>query len=209
MRYTPQHKTTTHKKIVTVASELFRSQGIGNVGVIDLMQRAGLTHGGFYAHFSSKDALAAEACRAAFDESCQRVLHLLEHGEPGKRFAAVVEGYLSTAHRDHPNKGCVAAALASEAAHQSGPVREAMSSGIRRLVESVEKVIEADGLTLDAQSAVATLVGAMVLSRAVADPRLSEQLLSRARDSLLSAYGSKRAASIKTDSRSGGKRTRS
>jgi TetR/AcrR family transcriptional repressor of nem operon len=82
MRYTPQHKTATHKRIVTVASELFRSQGIGNVGVIDLMQRAGLTHGGFYAHFSSKDALAAEACRAAFDESCQRVLHLLEHGEP-------------------------------------------------------------------------------------------------------------------------------
>jgi TetR/AcrR family transcriptional repressor of nem operon len=195
MRYTPQHKSNTHRKIIAAASELFRSQGIGNVGVTDLMQRAGLTHGGFYAHFSSKDALAAEACQAAFEQSARRLQRQLEQAEPGTRFSSTVERYLSTAHRDNPNKGCVAAALASESAHESEPVREAMACGIRRLIESVQNMLETDGLSLDAHSAVATMVGAMVLSRAVADPKLSEQLLAHARASLLS--GSTRAASAK------------
>jgi TetR/AcrR family transcriptional regulator, transcriptional repressor for nem operon len=208
MRYTPQHKSNTHRKIVAVASELFRSQGIGNVGVTDLMLRAGLTHGGFYAHFSSKDALAAEACSAAFEESAQRLHHLLEQTEPGSKFSAVVEHYLAAAHRDHPNKGCVIAALASEAAHQGGPVRDAIDSGIRRLVASVDQALQADGLAIDAHAAVATMVGAMVLSRALADPKLSDQLLAHARESLLS--GVKRAPDTRTAApRSGGKPVRS
>jgi TetR/AcrR family transcriptional repressor of nem operon len=208
VRYTPQHKSNTHRKIVAVASELFRSQGIGNVGVTDLMLRAGLTHGGFYAHFSSKDALAAEACSTAFEESAQRLNQLFEQAEPGKKFCSAVEHYLAASHRDHPHKGCVIAALASEAAHQGGPVRDAITCGIRRLIESVEQALQADGVTLDAHAAVATLVGAMVLSRAVADPKLSDQLLAHARESLLS--GVKRAPNAKsTASRSGGKHVRS
>jgi TetR/AcrR family transcriptional regulator, transcriptional repressor for nem operon len=200
VRYTSQHKSNTKRKIVTTASELFRSQGIGNVGVTDLMQRAGLTHGGFYAHFSSKDALAAEACRAAFEESGQRLKQLLEEVEPGRRFATAVERYLTPAHRDNSNKGCMAAALASEATHHPGPIRDAMTMGIRRWVEIVQQMIEQDGLAIDSHAAVATMLGAIVLARTTADPRLSDQIISRARESLLSSC--KRAAGAKKRTRS-------
>jgi TetR/AcrR family transcriptional repressor of nem operon len=186
VRYTPQHKSTTHRKIVTTASELFRSQGIGKVGVTDLMQRAGLTHGGFYAHFSSKEALAAEACRAAFDESGQRLKQLLEEAAPGRKFATAVERYLTLAHRDNASKGCMAAALASEVARHPGPLRDAMTAGIRRWVDSIQQMIERDGLSIDAHAAVATMLGAIVLARATADPKLSDQIISHARESLLS-----------------------
>jgi TetR/AcrR family transcriptional repressor of nem operon len=209
MRYTPQHKSNTHRKILAVASELFRSQGIGNVGVTDLMQRAGLTHGGFYAHFRSKDALAAEAMRSAFEESTQRFRQQFEESEPGLRFSSAVERYLSAMHRDNASQGCVAAALAGEVSRQTGPVRDAMTAGIRRLIENVEKMIEADGLTLDAHAALATMVGALVLSRAASDPKLSDTLISHARDSLLSAPA-KRLGSTKTAaSKSGGRPPRS
>jgi TetR/AcrR family transcriptional repressor of nem operon len=209
MRYTPQHKANTHRKIVAAASELFRSQGIGNVGVTDLMQHAGLTHGGFYAHFSSKDALAAEAMRAAFEESTQRLTQQLQQSAPGLRFSDAVERYLSVTHRDNASKGCTAAALAAEVARQAGPVREAMSSGIRRLIECVGRMIEADGLNVDAHAAVATMVGALVLSRAIADPKLSEQLMSTARDSLLSNSPGHPVNPRTIAHKSGGKRIRS
>jgi TetR/AcrR family transcriptional repressor of nem operon len=186
VRYTPQHKSNTKRRILTTASELFRSQGIGKVGVTDLMQRVGLTRGGFYAHFSSKEALAAEACRAAFEESGQRLKQLLEEGEPGRRFATAVERYLTLAHRDNSDKGCMAAALASEVAHHPGPLRDAMTAGIRRWVESVQQMIEQDGLANDAHAAVATMLGAIVLARATADAKLSDQIISHARESLLS-----------------------
>jgi TetR/AcrR family transcriptional repressor of nem operon len=200
VRYTPQHKSNTHRKIVTTASELFRSQGIGNVGVTDLMQHAGLTHGGFYAHFSSKEALAAEACRAGFEESGQRLKQLRAEVEPGRAFATAVERYLTLAHRDNSSKGCMAAALASEVARHPGPVRDAMTAGIRRWVDSVQQMIEQDGLTIDAHAAVATMLGAIVLARATADPKLSDQILARARESLLSSC--KRAAGAKKRTRS-------
>jgi len=187
MRYTPQHKSNTHRKIVNTASELFRAQGIGGVGVTDLMQQAGLTHGGFYAHFSSKEQLAAEACRTAFEESAQRLKQVLEETEPGRKFATTVERYLTTGHRDRSSKGCMIAALASEVAHHPGPVKDAMTVGIKGWIEGIAKMVSQDGLNIDAYSAVATMVGAMVLARAAADPRLSERLLTHARDSLLSS----------------------
>jgi TetR/AcrR family transcriptional repressor of nem operon len=187
MRYTPQHKSNTHRKIVDTASELFRAQGIGSVAVTDLMQQAGLTHGGFYAHFSSKEALAAEACRAAFAESGQRLKRVLNETESGHKFATTVQRYLTTTHRDSSSKGCMIAALASEVAHHPGPVKDAMTAGIKGWIEGLEKMLRQDRLNIDAYSAVATMVGAMVLARAAADPKLSERLVTHARDSLLSS----------------------
>lgn len=209
MRYTPQHKSTTHRKIVASASELFRSQGIAQVGVTDLMQRAGLTHGGFYAHFDSKDALAAEAMCAAFEESTQRLKQQLVESGPGMHFATAVQSYLSAAHRDNTGKGCAAAALAAEVSRQTGPVREAMTAGIRRMIESVEGTIAADGLRVDAHAAVALMVGALVLSRASADPKLSEQLMSHARDSLLPTPPKRPASAKPAAAKSHSKRIRS
>jgi len=187
MRYAPNHKTNTHKKIVGAASELFRAQGIGSVGVTDLMQHAGLTHGGFYAHFSSKEALAAEACRVAFEEAGHRLKQVLDQVEPGQKFATTVERYLTATHRDNSCNGCIVAALASEAAHHPGPVRDAISAGIGAWIEGVEKMLAQDGIEIDAYSAVATMVGAMILARAASDPKLADRLIARARGALLSA----------------------
>jgi TetR/AcrR family transcriptional regulator, transcriptional repressor for nem operon len=187
MRYAPQHKSNTHKKIVTAASELFRAEGIRSVGVTELMQRAGLTHGGFYAHFTSKEDLAAQACLSAFEESGQRLKQLIEEVEPGRKFATAVERYLNATHRDNSLRGCMAAALATEVTHHPGPIRDAMTAGIKQWIEGVEKMIAQDGLQIDSYSAVATMIGAIVLARAAADPKLSDQLLSHARDTLLAS----------------------
>jgi TetR/AcrR family transcriptional repressor of nem operon len=203
MRYTPQHKSITHKKIVSTAADLFRAQSIGGVGVSDLMSRAGLTHGGFYAHFSSKEALAAEAIKAAFDEARQRRKQVIGAAAPGRKFYTAVELYLTMPHRDNPGKGCMAAALASEVAHHPGPVRDAMTAGVKRWVAGVEQMLQEDGLAIDGHTAIATLVGALVLSRAMADPELAERFVTRARDSLLAS--AKRA----TPSKRSTKRARS
>lgn len=185
MRYTPRHKSITHERIVGTAADLFRAQSIGAVGVSDLMNRAGLTHGGFYAHFSSKEALAAEAINAAFDEARKRRKQAIDAAEPGQKFSTAVELYLSMPHRDNPGKGCIAAALASEVAHHPGPVRDAMTAGVKRWIAGVEQMLQEDGLTIDGHTAIATMLGALVLSRAMADPGLSEQFVARARESLL------------------------
>jgi TetR/AcrR family transcriptional repressor of nem operon len=186
MRYTPQHKSITHKKIVNTASELFRDQSIGSVGVSDLMNRAGLTHGGFYAHFSSKEALAAEAIKATFDEAWQRRKRFIGETAPGRKFITAVERYMTTMHRDNSAKGCPAAALASEVAHHPGPIRDAMTAGVKRWISGVEQMVAEDGLAIDAHAAIATMVGAMVLSRGMADPAVADQFIKAARETLLS-----------------------
>jgi TetR/AcrR family transcriptional repressor of nem operon len=186
MRYAPQHKSITHKKIVNTAAELFRDQSIGSVGVSDLMNRAGLTHGGFYAHFNSKEALAAEAIRATFEEAWQRRKRLVGEAAPGRKLATAVDYYLTTTHRDNSGKGCIVAALASEVAHHPGPIRDAMTAGVKRWIAGVEQMIADDGLAIDPHTMIATMVGTMVLSRAMADPAVADQFIKAARETLLS-----------------------
>ena len=186
MRYTPQHKSITHNKIVNTASELFRDRSIGGVGVSDLMNRVGLTHGGFYAHFSSKEALAAEAIKAAFDEAWQRRKQVVGEAAPGRKYLTAIEHYLTTRHRDNSAKGCIAAALASEVAHHPGPIRDAMTEGVKRWIAGVEQMVAEDGLDVDAHTTIATMVGAMVLSRAMADPAVADKFISSVRQTLLS-----------------------
>jgi TetR/AcrR family transcriptional repressor of nem operon len=150
------------------------------------MSRAGLTHGGFYAHFSSKEALAAEAIRVAFDEAWLRRKQVVGEAAPGRKFLTAIEHYLTTTHRDNSAKGCIAAALASEVAHHPGPIRDAMTAGVKRWIAGVEQMIQEDSLDIDAHTAIATMVGAMVLSRAMADPALADKFISSVRETLLS-----------------------
>jgi len=205
MRYTAQHKSITHRKIVNTAAELFRAQSIDSVGVSDLMNRAGLTHGGFYAHFSSKEALAAEAIKAAFDEARQRRQQVIGAAAPGTKFTTAVEHYLTVPHRDNPGKGCMAAALASEVAHHPGPVQDEMTAGVKRWLAGVEQMARDDGVTIDGHTSIATMVGALVLARAMADPHLSELFITRARESLLAS--AKGAAALPAKQRAKRKRS--
>ena len=165
---------------------MFREKGFDGVGVADLMKGAGLTHGGFYGHFQSKEELAARACTRALEASEERWTKLVDDA-PDESLGAVVSSYLSPRHRDHPGRGCAMAALGSDMARQESAVRRAFTQGIRPLLAILERIVPGRGPAARRERALATmagLVGALVLARAVEDPELSEEFL-RATEAIL------------------------
>lgn len=178
MRYSKDHKQETRERIVRTAARRFREDGVEATGVATLMADAGLTHGGFYAHFPSKEALVAAACAEGFGESQRRLRQTVERHPPGERLAAMAESYLSPAHRDHPGQGCIAAAIGPEIARHPAETRAEFTRGLHDLVEMAEAAITADGGDpTRAPQAVATMVGALILARGAADEALSERFL--------------------------------
>ena len=165
---------------------MFRAKGFDGVGVTDLMKSAGLTHGGFYANFNSKEDLIAESCErslAKLNEDWDKTAG----GKNGDLLRAVVAAYLSTSHRDDPGNGCLVAALGSDVARRSPVVRHAVTEGLRPFIELLTRA--APGRTRVARrkralAVYASLVGAMVLARAVDDPALSKQILEAVKASL-------------------------
>ena len=178
MRYTKDHKANTHERIVRTAAALFRENGIEQISVPTLMARAGLTHGGFYAHFRSKDALVAEAIEKGLDETTDRLLAIAGHGD-GLR--SVIAAYLSRDHRDHPARGCVLASLGSEVGRGGTPARGALTSKLRRLVGALRGLVGGSrrGLSPQEQATgiLATMVGAIVLARATDDEAYADEIL--------------------------------
>ncbi|MFE0755916.1 TetR/AcrR family transcriptional regulator [Inquilinus sp. NPDC058860] len=178
MRYSKDHKQETRERIIRTAARRFREDGVEAVGVAALMADAGLTHGGFYAHFPSKEALVAAACAEGFGESRGRMRQLVEARPPGGRLAAMAETYLSPAHRDHPGQGCVAAAIGPEIARHPAETRTEFTRGLHGLVELAEEALKADGGDpATAPQAVAAMVGALILARGAADKALSDRFL--------------------------------
>jgi len=179
--------------VEAAASRLFREHGIDGVTVADLMAAAGLTHGGFYGHFDSKDALAVVACERAFDESVRRWDGLTARQPGSSARAAMHENYLNAAHRDHPGKGCPAAALAADVARQDedSPVRQAYVAGVKQLVATLAGMQDETGAPARraAMAQLATMVGALTLARATQGDALSGQFLSAAREFLARADG--------------------
>jgi TetR/AcrR family transcriptional repressor of nem operon len=173
------------------SSRLFREQGL-RASVSDVMSAAGLTHGGFYGHFGSKDELAAEACAAAFAESAARWRKRIGNAaDPAKARAALIEGYLAAQNRAAIGTGCPIAALATDVARESRgkPVRSAFRAGLERLIEMLTEVEPppAGAARARALTELSTLVGAMVLARATDATPLSDELLQAAASSLLGA----------------------
>jgi len=181
--------------IEQVSSRLFREQGFHGISVADLMGAAGLTHGGFYGHFESKDALAAIACTRAFEESEARWRKRVDDA-PDKTSAlsALIDGYLSSRNRNAAGTGCPAAALANDVAREADdkPVRAAFHEGIEHLLEILADIQPGDNATEnrnDAVAQLATLVGALVLSRATQGTPLSNEVLAAAKAHLLAHVG--------------------
>lgn len=177
MRYEKGHKEETHRKIVETAAARFRKDGIESVGVADLMAEAGLTHGGFYSHFSSKEDLV----RAAMEEaSCHSASNFARRIEEGG-LEQWIRSYLRTGHRDHPEKGCAAAALASELARRPKSSRKVFSESLERLTDSIVSHLPASLTPAEKRrTAIAifsTLMGALQMARAVVDPAHSEEIL--------------------------------
>jgi len=177
VRVTRKQAEANREKVLDVAGTLFRERGFEGIGVADIMKRAGLTHGGFYGQFASKDDLVAEATeRVLKNPRWQERLT----GKPNPSFAEVVRGYLSPGHRDDPGTGCLIAALGSDAARQPRSVRRALTDGFRVRLDAWMKLVPGRSVAARREKALvamATLVGALVIARAVDDPALSDEML--------------------------------
>jgi TetR/AcrR family transcriptional repressor of nem operon len=189
MRYSREHKDETHKRIVQKASERFRAEGIEAVGVASLMQSAGLTVGGFYAHFGSKEDLIAEACNDSLATTTAQFRKFVYTRPEGKRLQALVDAYLSMRHRDDPANGCVVAANGAELARHTPVTRAALAGQVNEWIGLIDEVIKADGLKGDARGIAGALVGTMILSRTVDDPSLSKAFLESGRKMILASLG--------------------
>jgi TetR/AcrR family transcriptional repressor of nem operon len=178
MRVTREEAAASRERIVESAARLFRERGLEGIGVADLMQDAGLTHGGFYGHFASKDELKVEACARALSRAVARWTHLVESEKAP--VAALAKAYLSARHRDDPGGGCAFAAIGGEAARDAPAVRRVFTEGLRKLLAVLARVSPGRSAAARRRQAIATyasLVGAIVLARAVDDAKLSEEIL--------------------------------
>jgi TetR/AcrR family transcriptional repressor of nem operon len=182
MRRSKQDAAETRRRIIIAAAAEFRRNGITDTSNSDLMAAAGLTHGGFYRHFESKDQLVAEACDAAVRSMVDTFAAAAAGKSPRSRLKAAA-AYLSTKHRDDPAHSCPLAALGSEIARCGEGVRSAATDGFLRLVEII--AAQYDGARPDlakqrALAAASLMIGAMTMSRIVTDPELSSEILSQA-----------------------------
>ena len=187
MRVSRVQAEKNRETVIEVASRLFREHGFDGIGLKDLMEGAGLTQGGFYKQFASKDDLAAQASRRAL-ESASRRWSAAAEDNPEDPLGAVVEFYLSTGHRAERMDGCPVVALGSDAARQGADVKASFEAGIREYLKMLGGWIgEADDEVPNARAMVvlSTMVGAVLLSRAVNDDQLSKRFLQAAAESVL------------------------
>lgn len=175
-RHSREEAAATRARVLRLASRSIRARGIGGTAIPAVMHDAGLTHGSFYAHFDSKDALVSEACAHAFGRSASVQEATAAASRPGDALAAIVRRYLTEAHRDEPETGCPAPALMTEMARQPAPVRRAYTRGIEDLIARFERLSPGRARDL-APALLAGLAGAIALARAVDDPALSARML--------------------------------
>ncbi len=184
MRYSKDHKAETHERIVKNASVRLRERGAAGLGVAELMKDAGLTHGGFYAHFPSRDALISEAFAHAMQQTTGRWRKRAEQAPEGKRLASIVNGYLSTEHRDDAGNGCALPSLGVEASRANQKIRKAFANKLEEMVEVVAeqfKDLPPKAARREAIAVISTMMGAIVLARTAGTGEFSDEILSAGR----------------------------
>jgi TetR/AcrR family transcriptional repressor of nem operon len=197
MRYSKEHKQETHTRIVRKASVRLREKGAHGIGVADLMKEAGLTHGGFYAHFDSREALVIEAFAYAMDRSTERWRKVAEQTPPDKRLATIVETYLTPLHRDDPGHGCAVPTLGAEIARESPKTRKAFAAKLEQMIDMMADQVPdvpRKSARKQAVAAVATMMGTLVLSRIAGSGEFSDEILSAGREAVLGRAAAKPAA---------------
>ncbi|MPY91367.1 MAG: TetR family transcriptional regulator [Luteitalea sp.] len=192
MPWPKNHKSRTRDRIVRAAAAAFRARGVSDVRVDDIMAGAGLTHGGFYAHFSSKDDLLGAALVRANCETIDTLAKALESIPAGQRLHAVIDTYLSPQHAAHPEKGCPVAALGPEIARASGKKRRDLARELRIRLDWLRGVVSNEGRDNVQEEhvvgAMACMVGGLILARVV-DRNDSAALLEMCREFLHRALG--------------------
>src|SRR5271156_1245521 len=179
LRVSREKATETRERILDAASGLFRVKGFGGIGVADIMKAADLTHGGFYGHFSSKDDLVGQASKRTMARAAENWSKVTA-SDPAKPFIALLDHYLSCRHRDDPGHGCAFAALGNDAARSGKAVRKAFAEGLAPLIDILAQSIPGKSKAArrrKAVAAMATLVGALTMARAVEGTPLSDEML--------------------------------
>jgi TetR/AcrR family transcriptional regulator, transcriptional repressor for nem operon len=182
MRVSREQADKNREHVIDVASRLFRERGFEGIGVADLMKEAGLTHGGFYGQFKSKEDLKVQASRRALSRNKDRWAEVLAE-TPSEKLAALARFYLSDAHRDRRGEGCALAALGGDAPRYGPELQAAFKDGIEGYLEFLDGIMSASSGEERRDKTIAalsTMVGALVLSRAVGDEALSQKILSAA-----------------------------
>jgi TetR/AcrR family transcriptional repressor of nem operon len=188
MRYSREHKLETHARIVKRAAVKLREKGAHGIGVADLMKEAGLTHGGFYAHFDSREALVIEAFSHAMDRSTERWRKLAEQTPPEQRMAAIVDSYLTPAHRDDPGRGCAIPTLGAEIARESLKTRKAFAAKLEQMIDALAAQIPdapRKAARKQATATIATMMGTLVMARVAGNGEFSEEILAAGREAVL------------------------
>jgi TetR/AcrR family transcriptional regulator, transcriptional repressor for nem operon len=188
MRYSREHKQETHARIVKKASVRLREKGAHGIGVADLMKEAGLTHGGFYAHFDSREALVIEAFTYASGRSREHWRKVAEQTPEDKRLALIVDTYLNSAHRDDPGHGCAIASLGADIARESLKTRKAFSTELEHMIDLIADQIPGvprKTARKQATATLATIVGALVMSRIAGNGEFSDEIMAAGREAAL------------------------
>ncbi|MGF6432627.1 MULTISPECIES: TetR/AcrR family transcriptional regulator [Bradyrhizobium] len=188
MRYSKEHKQETHARIVKKAATRLRERGAHGIGVADLMKDAGLTHGGFYAHFDSREALVIEAFSYAMDRAIERWRKVAADTPPEKRLSTIIDGYLSAVHRDDPGQGCAIPALGAEIARESPKTRKAFALKLDQMIDMMaDQIIDVPrkAARKQAMATLATMMGTIVMSRIAGSREMSDEILNAGREAVL------------------------
>ena len=192
MRYRPEHKVEIHQKIVKDASRRVRAKGLTGAAVSAVMQDAGLTHGGFYKHFGSKDKLLVESLSEAFREIADQLVHVAEQSPPGAAWQGIVKAYLSPEHCEHPEHGCPVAALAPELTRADKGMKRQIVAALANYKSQMLPFMPGRR-TVDKERAFfaifSTMIGAVEIARMLPDPAMREKVLASTRDFLLRSFG--------------------
>jgi TetR/AcrR family transcriptional regulator, transcriptional repressor for nem operon len=200
MRYSKEHKQETHARIVRKASIRLREKGAHGIGVADLMKDAGLTHGGFYAHFDSREALVIEAFNYAMDRGTANWRKVVADMPPEKRLAAIIDGYLTSMHRDDPGHGCAIPTLGAEIARESPKTRKAFALKLEQMLDMIADQIPdvpRKAARKQAMAALATMMGTIVMSRIAGNGELSDEVLAAGREAVLARGSAARSPASK------------
>jgi TetR/AcrR family transcriptional repressor of nem operon len=193
MPWSKEHKKETRHRIMEAAARTFRAQGTAAAGLTDVMREAGLTHGGFYAHFKSKDELIAAALKAANTARLARFKEAVSQSPDKSALAFAVDSYVNSRHREHPENGCSVATLGSELARENRAARHQMSENVTNWLETLAQ--SAPGSNARSKMRVATgtyaaMIGGLIIARAVEDPLVSDRILADVRAFLHDAEAS-------------------
>ncbi|WP_338699753.1 MULTISPECIES: TetR/AcrR family transcriptional regulator [unclassified Bradyrhizobium] len=200
MRYSKEHKQETHARIVKKAATRLRERGAHGIGVADLMKDAGLTHGGFYAHFDSREALVIEAFSYAMDRAIERWRKVAADIPPEKRLSTIIDGYLSAVHRDDPGQGCAIPALGAEIARESPKTRKAFALKLDQMIDMIADQIPdvpRKAARKQAMAVLATMMGTIVMSRISGNGEMSDEILAAGREAVMGRTAAAKAPAKK------------